>query len=254
MLPSQDHQRGLEGHSVVQFRNGYSLYHLQVIVFVAVGFIIRSGTSGVSSFTVRIDDKCGDSQNCQFPFFVKSDIQGPVYVYLYFKDFYVQHRRSLKSVSYTQLSGTYQSPSDLSSSCTGEVTNSDYSSIYSITGSKLNPADSLTPCGVLATLFPKDDFTLSQRVTNSNGTYSYVNVPISTTEIAWPGMSGKAFNNINNGANQWINMTNGSLKSLTSRAIHRVDATSSQIDLLQTLGKDQPEFASRRIQHSNIER
>ena len=78
---------------------------VMIVAFVVIGLLIRSSTSDIETFTIRFDDKCGDAPVCQFPFFVKKTIKGPIYVYLHFKDFYVQHRASLKSVSHEQLSG-----------------------------------------------------------------------------------------------------------------------------------------------------
>src|SRR3990167_4963526 len=74
-------------------------------IFVVLGLLIRAAGTDITTFTIRLDDKCGDSATCSFPLFVKSKIKGPIYVYLHFKDFYVQHRAGLKSVSHSQLAG-----------------------------------------------------------------------------------------------------------------------------------------------------
>ena len=119
-----------------------------------MGLIIRTGTSDTDWFEIRFDDKCGDSSTCNFPLFVKSKMKGPIYMYLSYKDFYVQHRNSLKSVSQSQLSSLDPSYSTLKSACTGAFTNQEAGKDFSITSQRLDPSKPANPCGILASLFP----------------------------------------------------------------------------------------------------
>lgn len=181
-------------------------YIIVVFIFIALGVVIRAGTNNIESFNIRFDDKCGDSQTCEFPFFVKKKIEGPIYVYLHFKDFYIQHRKSLKSLDQDQLAGEYQSVSDVKNTCSGMVTNEDFAQDYSVTGAKLNPQSTLSPCGIYASLFPQDRFNMDRK--NSNDTYS--SIPISNTNIAWQSLKENKYKMIDGGKEQWTNVTNGS--------------------------------------------
>lgn len=181
-----------------------------------MGGIIRAGTSDTDSFDIRFDDKCGDSSTCSFPFYVKNKMEGPIYVYLHFKDFFVQHRNSIKSVSQNQLSGEIVGYDAASTACIAAVRNEDTLRDYSITGKRLDPKAVANPCGILASLFPKgitrthiDDFILSKRViNNATQVESYENVPIKIEGISWAGYKEKKFKMLNNGADQWVNVTN----------------------------------------------
>ena len=177
-------------------------------MFVVLGVVIRAGTSDTDGFMIRLDDKCGDSQTCSFPFFVKSTIKGPIYVYLHFKDFYIQHRKSLKSVSYDQLTGDNLKVSELADTCAGMLVNEDNQQDFSITGNRMDPQGPLNPCGIYASLFPRDDFKLSKRVSVA-GVDSYTPITISSTDIAWKSHRDNMFKKQEDGKNQWTDVTQG---------------------------------------------
>lgn len=199
-------------------------------LFVVLGIVIREGTTDTKSFQIRFDDKCGDSQTCEFPFFVKSRMKGPIYVYLHFKNFFVQHRRALKSVDHDQLKGERQSVADVKNSCEGMVTNEDFAQDFSVTGNKLDPKAALSPCGLYASLFPRDRFTLEKK----NADLSYSKVAISSTGISWEDHRKNKFKQIDGGKEQWVDVTDGTPRS--RRALHRVDAPAPAVHLQQALG------------------
>lgn len=120
-----------------------------------MGVIIRTGTSDTDWFEIRFDDKCGDSTTCNFPLYVKNKIKGPIYLYLHFEDFFVQHRNSIKSVSQKQLSGVNLDYKSVKTACLGAVTNEEAAKDFSISGKRLDPKGVANPCGILASLFPK---------------------------------------------------------------------------------------------------
>lgn len=134
-----------------------------MFLFFALGLVIKIGTSDTDWFEIRFDDKCGDSKTCTFPLFVKSKMKGPLYMYLTYKDFFVQHRNSLKSVSQSQLSDLGPSTSTLQSSCAGAYTNREAGHDFSVTGVRLNPDEPANPCGVLASLFPTGTLIVTPR-------------------------------------------------------------------------------------------
>ena len=221
---------------------------LLMVLFIVLGVVIREGTTDTKSFQIRFDDKCGDSQTCEFPFFVKSRMKGPIYVYLHFKNFYVQHRKSLKSVDYDQLKGERQSAADVKTSCEGMVTNEDFVQDFSITGNKLDPKAALSPCGLYASLFPRDRFTLEKK--NTGDTYSKVD--ITANGISWEDHRTTKFKQIDGGKEQWVDVTDGTLHS--HRTLHRVDATTAAVDLPEALGQDRGSAGEGRVPGDDPER
>lgn len=187
-----------------------------VIFFAIMGVVIRAGTSDSNTFDIRFDDKCGDSATCSFPFYVKSKIEGPIFVYLHFQNFFVQHRNSLKSVSQSQLAGNNLNYESVKSACLNAITNEESLRDYSITGKRLDPKAVANPCGILASLFPKgshrstlDDFKLFKRSINATtNTETFDSVTIRTEGLSWKAHKEKKFHMLNNGSEQWVNVTN----------------------------------------------
>lgn len=186
-------------------------------IFVVLGLLIRAAGTDITTFTIRLDDKCGDSATCSFPLFVKSKIKGPIYVYLHFKDFYVQHRAGLKSVSHSQLAGEDLSLSDAQSDCPGAVLNKDIIKSTSVSGKTLDPEAVASPCGLYASLFPKDDFSLKKKVTNASGQIE-IDIPITTSGIAWENQKDK-FVLQKDGNTSWIDTRNGRTSLISERFI-----------------------------------
>lgn len=50
-------------------------------------------------------------------FFITQKTKGPFYIYIHFKDFYVNHRKVLLSVDYDQLSGKILDEDDSKTNC-----------------------------------------------------------------------------------------------------------------------------------------
>lgn len=175
-----------------------------MLVLFALGIVIRMGTSNTDSFTLRFDDKCGDSESCSFPFIVKRKIKGPIFMYLHFKNFYVQHRMSLKSMSHSQLKGNNKSPKELEKYCKGMKINEDFKRDFSFKGDRLDPRAPLNPCGIYATLFPEDDFLLEKKL--KDGTFS--KVAIQTQDIANQKLREK-YQRLGDGSKQWADVSAG---------------------------------------------
>lgn len=50
-------------------------------------------------FEHRIDDRCVNNK-CEIQFKLHKDVQSPIYLYIGYKDFYVNHRKVMLSVDY----------------------------------------------------------------------------------------------------------------------------------------------------------
>jgi LEM3 (ligand-effect modulator 3) family / CDC50 family len=129
----------------------------------------------------------------------------------------VQHRAALKSVSHAQLSGENISLSTAISECPSGAKNKDLEKTISINGKNLDPEAPAYPCGIYASLFPKDDFTLKQKITTSSGTIE-IDIPISTTGIAWANQKEK-YTLQNNGDTSWIDPQSGKFQLTIERFI-----------------------------------
>lgn len=86
---------------------------------------------------------------------MRETIPGPVYVYVYYKNFYLNHRNVMKSFDKDQLRGTDKSVEDLVKSCGDVRRNKDIgvSKFWNNTNT-VDPEAALNPCGILPSLFP----------------------------------------------------------------------------------------------------
>ncbi|KAJ9086112.1 alkylphosphocholine resistance protein lem3 [Entomophthora muscae] len=78
-----------------------------------------------------------DSSSCKISFTLQEEIQGPIFVYYQLSNFYQNHRRYVKSVSYSQLSGEAVTASNLYSDCNPIISNTTTNKI-------------VYPCGLIA--------------------------------------------------------------------------------------------------------
>jgi hypothetical protein len=63
--------------------------------------------------TIQYNDKCEIGKTCKQEFTLDADIIAPVYVYYQLDNFYQNHRRYVKSRSFSQLKGSNLAVADL---------------------------------------------------------------------------------------------------------------------------------------------
>lgn len=128
-----------------------------VAVLVIIGIIIKATANDSTEFRIRFDDKCKNLASCDFSIYVRENVPGPVYVYIHFENFFLNHRRVMRSVSKDQLRGLKVEDSKIETACSGKTKNKD----IGVTSYTFNPtaavnADGpLNPCGIYASLYPK---------------------------------------------------------------------------------------------------
>ena len=143
------------------------------------------------------------------------DYDEPVMMYYQLKNFYQNHRRYVKSKSDVQLNGKYQTLSQIknSDSCDPVETNEEMDKEFSIDGTKLDPKDVATPCGLIAKSFFNDTFSIKYKGSDNTKDEEVV---IDETNIAWEADKKLKYNNIENPKDkndknyyksiQWIDM------------------------------------------------
>lgn len=181
-----------------------------LIVFL-VAVLVRWTNPPSLVYEIRFDDKCAGQTNCLFFFDIKKKIEGPVYVYLYFKDFFVHHRKMARSQSAAQLGGDWLTPDELESSCDSKVTNNDGQFARSYAGEDLVGTASMTPCGIYPYYFPKDDLKIYKKGEDSMG--MVVNpdkdkeVKISSEGIIWDVLKENKYSAVENSEKRaWVDI------------------------------------------------
>lgn len=150
---------------------------------------------------VRYDSACYNQDTCGVLFNVHEKIPGPVYLYIHYKDFFANHRNVANSVSKKQLSGTdIQTDSDELSNCSDIQKNKDNPSVTkSISGDTLVDDEAISPCGIFASLIPKDGFTLTLKDSSSDPSSltaqsADTNIVITTDKgLVWDGLKGNKY-------------------------------------------------------------
>jgi hypothetical protein len=125
-------------------------------------------------------------------------MKGPVYLYIHFKDFFVNHRNVVRSVSKKQLNGQdIADNSDELSRCSKIQLNKENDAVTtSISGSTLVGDDAMSPCGIYPSLIPRDTFTLTLKDSSSDPSSltaqpSDTNIAISSDSgLVWDGLKG----------------------------------------------------------------
>jgi len=125
--------------------------------------VVKGTSNNSTEFRIRFDDKCRNKSPCVFDLFVRETIPGPVYLYIYFKNFYLNHRNVMRSFNKEQLKGEEVSMAKVESSC-GEVTKNKHLGIskYFSNASPVDPESALNPCGILPSLYPSGSLRLSR--------------------------------------------------------------------------------------------
>ncbi|KAL1926440.1 hypothetical protein VTP01DRAFT_5769 [Rhizomucor pusillus] len=107
---------------------------------------------------------------CTIEFTIAIQLQSPVYIYYRLTNFYQNHRKYVKSLSYNQLNGENISPNDAGASCAPVATSPDGKIYY--------------PCGLIANSMFNDSISnlvlLNPQGSNDNITYT-----MSEKGIAW---------------------------------------------------------------------
>ncbi|KAI7896798.1 CDC50/LEM3 family [Mucor mucedo] len=112
----------------------------------------------------------GEPGNCTIRFNTPIDINAPVFLYYRLTNFYQNHRKYVKSLSYNQLHGDVITAQEAASSCTPVSTNTDGKIYY--------------PCGLIANSMFNDTFHVS--FVNPPGGQSNTTLNFDETGIAWP--------------------------------------------------------------------
>jgi len=96
---------------------------------------------------------------------VTQPIAAPVYVYYKIDNMYQNHRRYVKSRSYSQLAGKYLSAADLKSDCdpVNEVGHLWEAQQKNLKGNKLDAKLPAIPCGLMAKSFFNDTLTFYKK-------------------------------------------------------------------------------------------
>ena len=143
-----------------------------------------------------------------------------MYLYYQLDNFYQNHRRYVKSRSFTQLKGNWVDVDSLGD-CDPIVKVSDLGdTVYNVNGKKLDGNLPANPCGLVAKSVFTDTFKL---VHDSN------EIPLNSTGIAWESDVKYKFKNlVSSGKNwkdyQWTNVEDGKLTFITLyRAFHCLD-------------------------------
>ena len=70
-----------------------------VILLGLLGIALRSSIVDKLEYRIRYDDKCVGQSTCKFDFVIREKATAPVYLYLHFKNFFINHRNIAGSFS-----------------------------------------------------------------------------------------------------------------------------------------------------------
>lgn len=148
------------------------------VLFIPIGYVLLEQSNGVKEIVVQYDGEGGtvpscviNSANankmCQVSMTAIDDMEGPVYVYYELSNYYQNHRRYVKSLSFKQLQGKLNTP--------GNSYTSDCSPLENVKSDGQTLL--LSPCGLIANSLFNDIFKLTSS-TNSE-------IEMSEDGIAW---------------------------------------------------------------------
>ena len=126
-----------------------------MLLLFVIGILIRATCNGNKELEFRIDDRCTDGVMCHIEFTIKEEIKGPVYVYLHYTNFFLNHRRVMRSFNKDQMKGAIPTQTSIDNTCLNMQWNKDSGHIQGIAGNALVPEDPLYPCGILPNLYVK---------------------------------------------------------------------------------------------------
>lgn len=155
---------------------------------------------------------------------MKEDIPAPVYVSYELTNFYQNHRRYVKSLSYTQLMGETITPTEAADMCDPVSTNGQMNKTIAADGiTPLDPDAVAYPCGLIA----KSLFTDAYNITTQDDPFVLKPIPMSSNNIAWKSDVEYKYKNQAGDwrSKQWIDVEDCKKTLVTlCRALHSVDA------------------------------
>eukprot|EP00012_Vannella_robusta_P013539 CAMPEP_0206200608 /NCGR_PEP_ID=MMETSP0166-20121206/10985_1 /ASSEMBLY_ACC=CAM_ASM_000260 /TAXON_ID=95228 /ORGANISM="Vannella robusta, Strain DIVA3 518/3/11/1/6" /LENGTH=235 /DNA_ID=CAMNT_0053618987 /DNA_START=108 /DNA_END=812 /DNA_ORIENTATION=- len=155
---------------------------LAILGVICVIFGIIWGVSASfakESLTYRYDNLCDLNRKCTFRFELEEDLEAPVYLYYRIEGFYQAYRKYYGSRSFSQLRGENANDYDTLGGCTPKISEDDEEN---------DPSAVFLPCGLIATSFFNDTYTLlkdnGERVDQSS---KDVNIPSDASLYDDPG-------------------------------------------------------------------
>ena len=242
---------------IPSFRSTMITFTVFGIIFLGLGILLYVMSDQIREEVVGSydDNPCKDLlfKECIVPLTITEKIVAPVYVYYQLDNFYQNHRRYVKSRSFSQLQGNYLAADKLAD-CDPIIKNKDLSpQIFKYADNTTFGAADLelpaTPCGLVAKSLFNDTYKFRQ-VGSTNF------IPIDSKGIAWQSDIDYKFKNIANGTLvnnvaknwnqiQWTDMTNGKIYILFNcynRAFYRVDENRWSAQLPQTLRQNHSRY------------
>ena len=148
------------------------------LIFLPVGIVLKAQSDAVAEQVIMYDGKDSLSNDCKITaanenlactvtFTAEKDMPAPVYVYYELSNFYQNHRKYVKSLSFTQLRGEESSKSDLDNLCSPLTA-------VDVGGVEMQ----LSPCGLVANSFFNDVISINDAISTSTNDFS-------ETGIAW---------------------------------------------------------------------
>jgi hypothetical protein len=197
-----------------------------VIVLLIFSLIIRFSAAQPEFISVRFDTACWKQSSCGVLFNVHDKIKGPVYLYVHHKEYFVNHRNVVRSVSRKQLAGEKIGSEELNR-CTKFKLNKDAAKTTSFGGSSLSAEEQLSPCGIFPTLIPMDTFALTKKSSSSDpasltADAADTSIAIKTDDgLTWDGLKGSRYKNQEGGSTtQWADIENGKYPTFSHAQIH----------------------------------
>ncbi|CAO3642844.1 unnamed protein product [Cunninghamella blakesleeana] len=138
---------------------------------------IRAPTYRTAKSTTFLDGTPGNGEvtRCNIRFTVPIQLHPPIFIYYKLENFYQNHRKYVKSLSYNQLSGEIISPGEADASCgpLGSIGPDGSKKIY-------------YPCGLIANSMFNDSFSGLRLLNPANTSNDSKNYTFSDTDISWP--------------------------------------------------------------------
>lgn len=119
-----------------------------------IGITLYTNSSSQYKFSHQIDQTCFKNK-CQIRFILKEDQNGPFYVYVKYKDFYLNHRNIAFSVDWGQINGGSYDSGNPNARCKGYSLNEDGVAFYPGLFEKKNKGEIMNPCGLFSLLYVK---------------------------------------------------------------------------------------------------
>ncbi|SAM02888.1 hypothetical protein [Absidia glauca] len=113
-----------------------------------------------------------DIKRCIIKFSIPMELKPPIFIFYKLTNFYQNHRKYVKSLSYNQLAGESISPGDAGSSCNPLAFDGNNKMYY--------------PCGLIANSMFNDSISNLRLLNPANTSSDNKTYPFSETGIAWP--------------------------------------------------------------------